>query len=98
MQQLVSSSDASYVLSVQLALDAHGIRHSEQRWGFSGAAYANRVLVGDADFERAATLIAGLQETSPCPAEASRVSPRVAAVTVVALLVLCLVVAVLASR
>ena|SRR5579862_2847460 len=70
---LVASGDASYVLSVQVALDAHGIPHREE--GPSGWLwFPNRVIVHSADYERAKHAIKGLQETKTfqSPAETRR--------------------------
>lgn len=64
MRQLVLSDDESFVLSVRVALDAHGIRHSDERRGFP-AGFENCILVDDADFERAVALAGSLRETRP---------------------------------
>jgi hypothetical protein len=66
LQPLIATVDESYFLSVKMALDAHGIRHSDYQNQAEGPAnMANCVMVAPADFTRATAVIAGLQETSP---------------------------------
>jgi hypothetical protein len=67
MRQLVTSGDMSYIISVQIALDAEDIPHSDTLRGRYGASLEgpNCILVADADHARATLIVSQLQRTSP---------------------------------
>ena len=70
MRQLLVSRDESFVLSAQVALDAHGIRHRAERriiGTSTSSGFPNCIMVDEADFERATTVVAGIQTTSNAP-------------------------------
>ncbi len=89
MRQLfLSSKRLSFFLSVQIALDAEGIRHTDEQWAKVGAGDPNRILVDDADFERAVAVVSRLRDT-PTPAAAGGVDKvfwRVAIMATLAML------------
>jgi hypothetical protein len=97
MRQLVLSGDESFVLSARIALDAQGIRHSDERRGFL-AGFENCILVDDADFERAVALVGGLRETRPSDEMRSDRAFRLFVTTAVVLMLVAVVAIVLAER
>src|SRR5437667_4147267 len=63
MRVLVSRGDASYILSVQFALNAAGIPYESQAPSRYFASYPTSVVVADEDYERALEAIRDLQDT-----------------------------------
>jgi hypothetical protein len=67
MRPLVTNVDESFFQSVQIALDANGIRHVDSMAHCHGEGvlkYSNCVEVDEGDFERARALALTLQRTS----------------------------------
>jgi hypothetical protein len=83
---LVASVEEAHFLSVQVALDAHGIWHSDHRDHTEGVTkFSNSIIVDAADFDRATALIGALQKTAVPIASWERLSFRVFAVVATAL-------------
>jgi hypothetical protein len=70
MRTVFAGFDESFLLSVQIALDANGIRHHEaiEHVGDSVMRHSQAVLVDDADFARALEIVQSLQRTAQGPA------------------------------
>jgi Flp pilus assembly protein TadB len=61
-RHILVAADESHLLSMQLTLDAHGVRHTAYRHHTEGVTkYAHCIAVDAADFDRAATLVGALQ-------------------------------------
>jgi len=67
MRQLPLSGSVTFVLSAQIALDAHHIRYVTPDPFSGGLPLSSCILVDDDDFEKARAVIADLQDTRPTP-------------------------------
>jgi hypothetical protein len=65
MRTVFAGYDESFLRSVQIALDANGIRHHDavEHVGDGALSHSNTVLVDDADFARALEIVQSLQRT-----------------------------------
>jgi hypothetical protein len=98
MRELVTDADESFLLSVQLTLDAHGIRHVDSiaHMGGETVMHQNAVLVDEADYPEALALIGTLQRSSMITG--GRGDRTFAWIAVTATIITILAVAVLAWR
>ena len=71
MRELLRSHSISYLEGLRIALDAHGIEtvlFDQQMVGFVGFAGRVRLMVQhDADFERARSIVQGLESSASAP-------------------------------
>ena len=65
MRELLTVNDLSYEASIRVALETAGIDVVFDRPFAARAPAVSRCLVNDADYERAAALVATLQQTPP---------------------------------
>ena len=64
--RILAAVDESHLLSMQMVLDAHGVRHTAYRQHGEGVTkYRHYIAVDAADFDRATTLVRALQVNSP---------------------------------
>lgn len=80
MRPLIVHAEESWLRSVQLTLDAHGIRHVDSVATYPGESvlkYPNGILVDELDYPEAVALVERLQRSPLFPAGDRRSGRRV---------------------